>query len=226
MLCFVFFVGLMSTATAQYKLVKANVAGVAVRSFGLAFEKVRDRQYSWQISASYVLPSEAQNPFLKPVLEHRQFDSGNISGYSGTIEYRFYTYRAKSEATKPYIAFFGRYYAIDGKLNFSDEESDYAMKGNMTTMTLGLQFGAQWVFKNKWIVDATIVGIGYSRSQLRGTLTTSNEDPNIGLLEDDFSAIPVLGSRFRFSGLDGDYSFDRDFGTMGIRMAIYVGMLL
>ncbi|NNE54387.1 MAG: hypothetical protein HKN32_00105, partial [Flavobacteriales bacterium] len=117
------------------------------------------------------------------------------------------------------------YYNYSGELDFSEEGGNYHMEATMGTATLGMQYGIQWVIRNKWSIDLTVVGFGYSRSSLRGSMTTDHDDPNIGLLEDDFLQVPFIGSRFNFKGTGGRYELQEDFGTLGFRTALFIGLL-
>jgi hypothetical protein len=162
---------------------------------------------------------------LNPVLEKRNYNDFNLSGPSGTIEYRFYTNRSKKDPTKPYIGLFARYYDFAGEFSFTDEGSKYNLEASLATATVGLEYGVQWIFQNKYSIDLTLVGFGFSRSSFTGLMTTNDPEPNIGLIEDDFSDLPFIGSHFKFTGNDGTYRLKEEYGTLGLRVALYVGLV-
>lgn len=120
---------------------------------------------------------------------------------------------------------FGRYYDLQGKFIFGEDGNTYNLEARLSTATLGLQYGVQWIMRNKYAIDLTLVGFGYSRSAFSGTMVTDDPDPNIGLLEDDFSNLPFIGSRFNFTGNEGTYRLKDDYGTMGLRVGLYVGLV-
>lgn len=210
----------------QYSLVKFNLASSAFGSPGLAYERVKKRQFSWQVSASYHVPIMSGKGFYGPVLEEREYKDLDHSGFSVSAEYRFYTTRAKKDATKPYVAPFARYYQYNSKLGFGQDGYDFLNDASINSITVGLQFGVQWVVRNKWSIDLTMVGAGVSSGSLKSNLTTNHPEPNIGLLEDDFSEIPIIGGRVLYSGSEGSYSFKDQYTTLGVRMALMVGFLI
>jgi hypothetical protein len=212
--------------SSQYSLLKLNLASTAMGSPGVAFEKVKKKQFGWQLSASYHTPMFSGKGYYSAVLEEREFKSIDNRGFSVSGEYRFYTERARRDATKPYVAPFARYYQYSSEFAFTQDGYDFVNDGSMTTATAGLQFGVQWVVRNNWSIDLTMVGIGVSSSSLRSTLETNHPEPNIGLLEDDFSEVPLVGGRLQYSGSEGSYSFKDQYTTLGFRMALYVGLII
>lgn len=215
-----------SCLCAQISLVKFNAASMALGSPGLAFEKVKKKQYSWQVSASYYLPFFKAKGFYKPILEEREFKDVHTKGFSISAEYRFYTRRARKEPTKPYVAPFIRYYQYSSILDFSQDGFDFKNDASLATATAGIQFGVQWIVRKRWSLDLTMIGMGLSGSKLESSLETSHPEPNIGLLEDDFSEMPLVGGRIQYTGSNGSYHFSDRFTTVGVRMALYIGLII
>lgn len=213
------------TSQAQIRVAKVNVAGAAFYTPGIAFEKVRNKQFSWLIAASYRFPVSSQSALLNPILAERQYIDFQAKGWSVTGEYRFYTERARRDPTKPYISGFVRYYDMEGDFDFAEDGEPFNLDASLSTITVGFQYGTQWVFRDKWSIDWTFFGVGYSRSYWQGAMHTDHPDPNIGLLEDDFLTIPALGSRFNFKGTEGFYTMEERFGTLGFRTSLCVGFL-
>lgn len=213
-------------ASSQIRVIKTNLIGAALRTPGLTFEKVWKKQYSLQIGAGGYVPSSEASLFLNPVLENREFTSAKRFGYTAVLEYRVYTQRARRDPTKPYISGFIRYYSYTSELNFKEESFDYTMDGKYSNASLGIQYGVQWIIRNKYSIDLTLVGVGISFNDLSGTVVTNDPEPKMGRLEDDFSEIPFIGSRFQFKGQEGAYGFGDRFTTASFRVALYFGFLI
>ena len=172
-----------------------------------------------------MIPNQRESFMYKSLLNGRSMKSGRISGFSVSVEHRWYTKAARRDHMKPYVSLFSRFYQFDVSVQFTDEQTDFDLGLKSQNIGAGVLVGIQWVIRDKFSIDVAIIGAGYGRNTLRGQVTTTGGDPNIGILEDDISEIPLLGNRINLKS-DGDvHSFNSKYGSLIYRGAIFVGFL-
>ncbi|MCB0761388.1 MAG: DUF3575 domain-containing protein [Flavobacteriales bacterium] len=211
--------------TSQIRVIKANVGSALFGAPGIAFEHVRKKKLAWQIGGSYYIPNRRESFMYNSMLENRTMTSGKITGFSVSLEHRWYTKLARREANKPYVALFGRYYQFDMAMDFTDEQTDFHFALHSINAGVGVQVGIQYVIKDKVSIDLGLLGIGYARNYLSGEVITVGGDPNIGKLEDDISEMPLLGNRIRLKAEDDKHVFNNRYGAPLYRGGIYFGVL-
>jgi hypothetical protein len=219
------FLLLFSSAFGQIRGLKLNIGSAAIGAPGIAFEHVRKKKLAWQVGGAYLIPNQRESFFYKSLLNGRSMQSGKITGFSASIEHRWYTKAARRAHMKPYVSLFSRFYQFDISVQFTDEQTDYDLGLKSQNIGAGVQVGIQWVIRDKFSIDVAIIGAGYGRNSLSGEVTTTGGDPNIGILEDDISEMPLLGNRIKLKS-DGDvHRFNSSYGSLIYRGAIFVGVL-
>ncbi len=216
--------GLSEKAAAQIRVVKINVASAAFAAPSISYERVKDKQFSWQLTLSY--RPEWKGPHL---LYHRfdegwSYEGGRTRVAGGQFAYRWYTRKGRTQATKPYFAFYAQYQDWKGSATHRFDQTSYAFKGNWRHTTIGLQYGVQWVIQKRWAIDLTLVGFGLQFAELSGSGNTGSE-ANIGLWEENLLSIPIIGQRMLMEGDDGDYTFNERYTGVGLHSALRIGLL-
>ncbi len=216
---------LFSSAFGQIRGLKLNIGSAAIGAPGLAFEHVRKKKLAWQVGGAFYIPNQRESFMYKSLLEGRSMQSGKITGFSASIEHRWYTKAARREHMKPYVSLFSRYYQFDISVQFTDEQTNFDMELSSQNIGGGVQVGIQWVILDKFSIDVAIIGAGYGRNYLSGQVITNGGDPNIGILEDDISEMPLLGNRIKLKSDNDVHSFNSKYGSLIYRGGIFIGFL-
>jgi len=229
MLAFLLFISflLAKPANAQYLLVKTHLAQLPFGQVGLGVEKVFNKQYSFQLNAQYLIPNNGSNFINRAFADKDEIKSSRLDGYAFSLESRAYTLEARSEAWKWYLGFFLRYSSYSTQTKFERKEMQREFTGSLTSSSGGLELGINYIFKNKYSFDFCFMGVGFARNEIEMEMLTDEESPSIGRLEDDLRKIPILGSRIKLSQNDeGILAYKESYGTLAIRFAFTVGIIL
>lgn len=225
-LLFTIFLGTKS-AQSQYLLVKTHLAQIPFGQYGIGIEKVFDKQFSLQLNAQYLPTNKGSNFINRAFTEKDEINSSSLKGYAFSLESRAYTLEARSEAWKWYLGFFLRYSHYETATDYDRAELNRKFEGSLTSASGGIQLGINYIYKNKYSLDVCFMGVGFARNEIDVQLFTEEESPNIGRLEDELRQIPILGSRMKLSkNEDGILEFKDSYGTLAIRFAVTVGIIL
>lgn len=218
------FVGMPYDTHAQIRVVKLNVASAAFAAPSISYERVRDKQFSWQLTLSYRPNINGPNLLYNRFEEGWSYEGGQTRVAGGQLAYRWYTRKGRTQPTKPYFAFYAQYQDWKGAATHRFENTEYSFEGEWSHTTLGLQYGVQWVIQKRWAIDLTLVGFGLQFAQLNGSGTTG-ADPNIGLWEENLLSIPLVGQRMLMDGTEGSYTFSERYTGIGLHTALRIGWL-
>ncbi|MEO0403724.1 MAG: DUF3575 domain-containing protein [Bacteroidota bacterium] len=216
------------TAISQIRVVKINTLSASQGALQLSFEKVRDKQYSYQIGVLYRPSLNASNLFYG--INDYSLDEGKATWYGAHAEYRFYTKKARKLHTKPYLSFFGRWTFSEASLTYQGrglEQSDtsYPIDHQLTQISLGIQYGIQWVFNNRWSIDWTVLGFGLTQYQLESKLEL-NGLTSLGAFEEALSSKPFVGSKHLYTRVDDELAtVKNNFIGISPRTALRIGLI-
>ena len=215
------------SASGQFFLPKLHLAQAPFGQFGIAIEKVWDRQFSIQLDAQAMIPNGGQNFITRNFLSKEELKNSILNGYSGTLEFRVYTRRGRNEAVKVYGGPFIRYSRYDMRTEYETDSLRRDLTASLTNMSGGIQVGVQYIINNRISIDWTIIGLGYARNRLEGKVVTEEtSDRPIGRIEDDLSSIPLIGPRIGLNENDaGELVFLNDYGTIAVRIALTIGLV-
>ena len=216
-------------AQAQLRLVKINLPSAAMGALSVSIEKVKKKQYSWQAGINYRAPISCPNFLYNQSNDGFETTDTKTAWIGAHAEYRFYTQKAIRLQTKPYLSFYSNYQLTQSQHSYSgpnkvNSTSIYTIDQNLQQISIGLQYGIQWVFNNRYSIDWTVLGFGISSYQLSGSLTT-DEEGSIGRLEEAFSSVPIIGSKYLFKGSTGKYDLNSQFISPSPRTALRIALL-
>jgi hypothetical protein len=191
---------------------------------GVSFEKVKDKQFSWQLGMSYRPEMNGPNFLLQGGESEFELTGAKSTGMAFHGEYRFYTNKARQQPVKPYIAMYLQHSLLGLQAKYKKETFDYAFTADWNYTTLGIQYGIQWIKNDRYALDLTLLGFGVNSNRLTGT---AEVDPvaSVGFFEEHLNGIPQIGQRFGLEGKDGNYTFDENFVAVSLRFALRVGWL-
>ncbi|MCH2199302.1 MAG: DUF3575 domain-containing protein [Flavobacteriales bacterium] len=212
------------SSTAQIRVAKVNVASAAFGTASFSFEKVRDKQFSWQLTATYRPRISGPNMAFNNLETGWELSRSEAQVIGGQLAYRFYTRKGRTQPTKPYIAGYFQHHIWDASVTHQFDGTSYTAEGKWTQSVLGLQYGVQWVVNDAWSIDLTLVGFGLAFGQVSGTATTGPE-PNIGFWEENLGFIPWVGNHINIVGSESPYTFKADYTSIGIHSALRLGIL-
>ncbi|NQX90941.1 MAG: DUF3575 domain-containing protein [Flavobacteriales bacterium] len=215
-------------AASQIRVVKLNTMSATQGALQLSFEKVKDKQYSYQVGLMFRPSLNAGNMFYG--IRDYSLEEGKATWYGAHVEYRFYTQKARKLHTKPYFSFFGRWTHSDASLTYKgrgleQSETNYPIDHELTQIAAGIQYGIQWVFNNKWSIDWTVLGFGLTQYQLKSSLAL-NELSSLGAFEEAFSSKPFVGSKHLYTRVDDEQAeVNTTFWGVSPRTALRIGLI-
>lgn len=167
----------------------------------LSYERIvkKEPNHTWGITAGYQqFPSSTS--YADTVHAGREFKA---AGFKMGAEYRFYLKNEnKYPAPRgvfigPYVSYHnyvnGRSFAIDN--NGTVENVDLTTKLNI--FNIGVQFGYQFVFNNRWTIDLSLIGPSISRYSFKAGL-----DGDYSFDPEDITNEVVLKMMDRFPAFD------------------------
>jgi hypothetical protein len=214
-------------------LLKINLTGLFLKNYGFQYERMLGRKTS--IALGFRTQPKGELPLLG-FLENRIDDPETFSelrniGYGNTAitpEIRFY-FGKKGGPSGFYIAPYARYSKSQVRLQefeFSYEETvngqifeetrTIELTGDVTGITGGLMFGAQWKLGKAVYLDWWIIGGSFGNSTgLIKAATTLDQNEQEGLREElNNLDIPILDYTVRVDGNGAKMDFDGPFASL------------
>lgn len=240
LLALVLTAGLSQTSKAQKEtnsdedsknLVKWNVGALLLKNFSFQYERAISKKIS--VAGGLRFAPKSSLPF-KSKLENaiddddtwqsiKDFKTGN---FAITPEIRFYM--GKKVFQGFYIAPFVRYAQYSAEVPYQYEISGTTgvipLSGDVTSITGGLLFGAQWKLASRIHLDWWILGPNYGSTSgsISGqkTLNTQEQD---ALREDlkDLEDLPLVKTKYTVDGNGVKVDFDGPWA--GVRAGLSVG---
>jgi hypothetical protein len=236
--------GLSQTSNAQNEvnpvqegknLVKWNVGALLLKNFSFQYERAISKKIS--VAAGLRFAPKSNLPFksrLESAIDDddtwesiKDFKTGN---FAITPEIRFYL--GKKVFRGFYVAPFVRYsnytaevpYTFDVEAFGTTRTETMPLSGDVTALTGGLLFGAQWKLSKLVYLDWWILGPNYGTSS--GNISgkkTLNSDEQQALREslEDLSDLPLVKTKYTVDGEGAKVDFDGPWA--GLRAGLSVG---
>lgn len=237
MICAVSSVNAQDTTTEAdgKNLVKWNFAALALKNYSFQYERAIANKISVALGVRFSPKSDL--PFKSNV--EKLIDNDNTwnsikdfktSNFALTPEVRFYMGQGVFRGF--YIAPFVRYakYKIEGPYTFdvtvgsTTQTETIPLSGDITGLTGGLLFGAQWKLSKLVYLDWWILGPNYGTSSgnISGkkTLSTDEQDALRDALT-DLDDLPLIKTKSTVNGEGAKVDFDGPFG--GLRAGLSIG---
>lgn len=216
-------------------LVKWNVAALALKNYSFQFERAVGKKVSVAVGVRFAPKSDMP---IKSKLEDliddedvwndiKDFKTGN---FAITPEVRFYM--GKGVFRGFYVAPFARYatYSVEGPFNFEIEfagttrSETMPLSGDITALTGGVLFGAQWKLSKLVYLDWWILGPNYGTSS--GTISgkkTLNSQEQEALREElaNLEDLPLVKTKYTVDGEGAKVDFDGPWA--GLRAGLNIG---
>jgi hypothetical protein len=227
-----------ATSEIKKNYAKINLPGLAIRNYGLQYERVVSKRVSFAIS--YRFMPNGPMPFKSAILKsgdntpeaEKTINSIQLSNSAITPEIRFYLGK-KGYGRGFYFAPFYRYVnfkASGGELEYEGaggSKKTMSISGDLKGSTFGLMLGAQWALGKNICLDWFILGphYGTGSGSLKGlsSMTLDRDEQNevlstlqeidIPLIEETYS---VNSNSFSMS-LKGPWAGIRAGLSLGIR---------
>lgn len=216
-------------------LVKWNFAALALKNYSFQYERAVGKKISVAVGLRFAPKSDM--PFKSKVEELiddedtwsdiKDFKTGN---FAITPEVRFYM--GKGVFRGFYVAPFVRYatYSVEGPFNFEVEvagttrSETMPLSGDITALTGGLLFGAQWKLSKLVYLDWWILGPNYGTSSgdISGKKTLNSQEQE-ALREElaDLEDLPLVKTKYTVDGEGAKVDFDGPWA--GLRAGLSIG---
>lgn len=216
-------------------LVKWNFAALALKNYSFQYERAIGKKTSLAVGVRFAPKSDL--PFTSKVEELiddedvwnaiKDFKTGN---FAITPEVRFYM--GKGVFRGFYVAPFVRYatYSVEGPFNFEVEvagttrSETMPLSGDITALTGGLLFGAQWKLSKLVYLDWWILGPNYGTSSgdISGKKTLNSQEQE-ALREElaELEDLPLVKTKYTVDGEGAKVDFDGPWA--GLRAGLSIG---
>ena len=211
-------------------IIKVNLTSGFLYDVPLIFEYERllNSHQSFSIQAGY-----AKLPFETNIDSLRWTSDISNSGYSLTLDYRFYL-RKENKDRSPhgvYLAPFASFHHFNSErnLDFSNDSTPAIplnLKSKFNFISVGAALGYQFTFGKRWVLDCLLLGpsLGYYKVDmtLTGDISESEMDGiNRGILEALAAKMPLLNKLLKddiasFTGTSSSWNY-------GFRYSIHFG---
>lgn len=146
--------------SAQYNVIKFNVAGLAFGDYSFQIERVVWEERAFAFSAAFIpngkLPTYVAGDDV--TLKNMKFN-----GFSLMPEFRFYPVDDKDPPRGPYIGFYGKFSKYNFNTVFQPQNvtvpGTYGITGLAKAYGGGIGFGVQWIAWKHLSIDWMILGI-------------------------------------------------------------------
>jgi hypothetical protein len=154
------------------------------------------------------------------------------SGYSITLDYRFYLIKENKDPAPHgvYIGPYVGYYSFDNERNMriGSSPDPLLLSTQVQVLSIGAQLGYQFVLgkQKRWTIDCIVVGPSLTKyavnMKLTGNIDPSKIDENLQkILEGIASKFPLVGDLLK--NQEGDFKGKSDTWSAGFRYSIHAG---
>jgi len=205
-------------------LVKLNLPNLTFGNLTLNYERLLSARNSVALNLGYIRP---QKPIsvVNDFVNADELEPGEFSGLTATLEYRIYG-KKKGAGRGFYYAPYARY--ASHKLGFqSDIDGNFANADTqLSTVGLGAQIGAQWLIKDRIVIDWGILGLAAQWYTFKSTFTAVDEEINFdeirAELETDIND-SVLSNKLEFTNDENSLQAKMPFLFGGARAYLSIG---
>lgn len=208
--------------SAQKTAIKLGVGGLFVTAPNLRLEQAVGDRMSFQITASYKLPTRLNLGAFESV----SVTDPSISGFAVVPEFRFYFGKEKAGTIEGfYVAPYLKFHRYGTKTNtgfdYTNPQGQVIalnpeLNLNLTTIGGGIQLGYHWILGEHFSLDWHFLGLGgdahrlkfeYDFSQddldlkdvarfIRDEYNAENPDSPIEVTDEEIDEIPINGNSF------------------------------
>jgi hypothetical protein len=211
------------SAFSQDNIAKVALEGLAFGKVGLSYERVVNKKQSLALSVGVLIPREFPSAFTT---QRTTMSATKFSGFSIVPEYRFYTRREGAPGgfyVAPYVNVSN--YSVVFKDSYDDK--DISVKGGFFTAGAGVQIGVQWIISDVFSIDWTIIGLGVSRYEAYGKLTSKDSDFDFqdinNSIEEESATISLIGNKIK-TDVGSDYlKVSMPIFHVGVRSSLTIG---
>ena len=210
-------------------VVNLGLGGLALGNVSMNYERTFGESRAASLTAGFLVPRKLPSFIYDNISDEGNWDADNkLSGFFVMPEYRFYpTYKVAPEGF--YIAPFLRlnYYTLDIGGDFDNITAD--IKGKLTGIGGGVQFGMHWVIKERVSIDFFLAGIGLYYNNI--SLRFESDDPGVNYddlgtdVEVDINGIPLIGEKTEIEVGDNYVDAKASFLFPGFRSGISIGIV-
>ncbi|WP_316787882.1 DUF3575 domain-containing protein [Pedobacter frigoris] len=212
-------------------LVKWNVGALLLKNFSFQYERAISKKIS--VAGGIRFAPKSGAPFkskLEDLIDDpetwesiKDFKTGN---FAFTPEVRFYL--GKQVFQGFYVAPFVRYSTYSAEVPFGYDTDNgretIEMSGDVTALTAGLLFGAQWKLSKQIHLDWWILGPNYGTSSgniLGKKSLNDNEQRDLLDALEDLDDLPLVKTKYTVDGNGAKVDFDGPWA--GVRAGLSVG---
>ncbi len=205
-------------------LVKLNLPNLAFGNLTLNYERLLSARNSVALNLGYIRPQKPIS-LVSDFIEADELNLGEFSGLTATLEYRIYG-KKKGAGRGFYYAPYLRY--ATHKLGYqSDIDGNFANADiQLSAVGLGAQIGAQWLIKDRVVIDWGILGLAAQWYTFKSTFTAVDEEINFdeirAELETDFED-SLISNEVEFTSDENSLQAKMPFLFGGIRAYLSVG---
>lgn len=217
---------LTPTLSDRRNLVKLNLPNLSLGNLTLNYERLLSDRNSASIHIGYIRPQKPFSALSSAFDVDDSVEPGEFSGLTATAEYRIYS-KKKGAGRGFYVAPYVRY--ANHKLAFRTTIEDNFTNAStqLSAVGLGGQIGAQWLIKDRIVIDWGILGLAAQwynfKSTFRAVDAEIDFDEIRADLEMEIEDIPGLSNKLEFSNDEDSLSAKMPFLFGGARAYLSVG---
>ncbi|MFQ5334697.1 MAG: DUF3575 domain-containing protein [Flavobacteriales bacterium] len=216
-----------------HNAVKINLAAGIYKNISLYYEHAINKRTSLSLGASYILPREKPRIIRFENIGNRK--SGSFTGFTATPEVKFYADKTAMKGL--YLSVYLRIVYMSASLEMDIHDSSgvkpvtykLGAEGSFSEYGAGVQFGYQWMIKDKFAIDFFFFGPKVSRYNLnyvaseRADNTTDIDWQEVYADLEGTIQMP-FGSRAEVQPGDNSIEFDWPFFAPSLRFGLSVGI--
>ncbi|MFT4660883.1 MAG: hypothetical protein ACI8XB_001152 [Patiriisocius sp.] len=212
--------------SAQENAVKLGISDFLYGGLHFNYEYVLSDNQSVALNVTTLIPRELPTFFFEEEVDDALEIINRVSGFAITPEYRFYT--GNNGAPRGfYIAPYLRYSKYSVEFSDKVEGENYEVTGGVSTFGGGVQFGAQWLVSDAFVIDLYFLGLGADRHNVFIEYSSDDENTDYEQLandiDEDLSDATIIGSRFSTEHGDDFVRVEAPFVYLGLRAGLSIG---
>lgn len=196
-------------------LVKLNLPNLVFGNLTLNYERLLSPRNSATLNVGYIRP-QAPISFLSDFIDTEEIKPPEFSGLTATLEYRIYS-KKKGAGRGFYYAPYLRY--ANHKLAFQSDivGNSSNVSSQLSAVGLGAQIGAQWLIKDRVVIDLGILGLAAQWYTYKSTFTAVDEAINFDEIRAD------LEMEIEDSPISNKLEFTSDENSLQAKMPFLFG---
>ena len=209
------------TSFSQRNNIKVGIPGLFLKHLNLKYERVMTENTSLNLTVGNLLARKVEISD-----DNGDRYSVNTNGIYVIPEYRFYLGSDKDAPRGFYIAPYLRYYKYGMDYTAYEDSVNATVKGSLSSIGVGAQFGAQWLIADRVSIDLHFFGIGVDNQTFQFDLTT-NQNVDLRDYEDDFTEdveeFPIIGSSLQVTSTADKLTAKAVKPGIGLRGGLSIG---